>query len=203
MTLLLENERETLEVVEADNYFTIRLGHKASVTVRQKIENILGLQVTTLIDAREGLEFEEEEDVEEEEVFSKEEKSETEEAKGPVSSFQELIRMHEEAAQQEGDMSLPPIFSYIVPENVENEDFEEKKKLRLSEMENVCKQGPAKLCRSMSVWKGNKDMEERDRKWAEEKLAILRTEREALKEGKPTEALGKESKHQTEDTRKE
>ena len=44
------------------------------------------------------------------------------------------------------------------------------------------------MCRAASVWKGNKEKEEQDRKWAEEKLRLLRSERNALKEGSPSEA---------------
>ena len=52
----------------------------------------------------------------------------------------------------------------------------------------ICKQGPSNFCRAVSVWKGNKDKEDQDRKWAEEKLRLLRAERNALKEGFPSNA---------------
>ena len=39
------------------------------------------------------------------------------------------------------------------------------------------------------MWKGNKEKEDLDRKWAEEKLRLLRAERSALKDGIPVEAM--------------
>ena len=59
---------------------------------------------------------------------------------------------------------------------------------RLGELENICKSGPSNLCRASSVWKGSKEKEEQDRKWAEEKLKLLRAERNALKDGSPGKA---------------
>ena len=38
------------------------------------------------------------------------------------------------------------------------------------------------------MWKGNKDKEDQDRKWTEEKLRLLRAERSSLKDGAPSEA---------------
>ena len=38
------------------------------------------------------------------------------------------------------------------------------------------------------MWQGKKAKEEQDRKWAEDKLKLLRAERNALKEGSPSEA---------------
>ena len=76
----------------------------------------------------------------------------------------------------------------MVPEDKDNDSYEEKKKIRLIEMENLCDKGPSNFCRAPSVWKGNKEKEDKDRKWAEEKLKLLRAERTALKEGKPSEA---------------
>ena len=100
--------------------------------------------------------------------------------------FKDLLRKHETAST--GEVSVPSLFSYPVPEDKNSEEYEDKKKKRLSELEGICKQGPSNLCRATSVWKGNKEKEEEDRKWAEDKLKILRAERTALKEGSPTEA---------------
>ena len=83
---------------------------------------------------------------------------------------------------------MPILFSYIVPEDKEDESYEERRKNRLAEMEGDCKKGPSNFCRSPTVWKGNKEKEDKDRKWAEEKVKLIRAERSALKEGKPSEA---------------
>ena len=76
----------------------------------------------------------------------------------------------------------------MVPEDKEEEGYEEKRKQRLAEMEGLCKQGPSNFCRAASVWKGNRENEEKDRKWAEEKSRLLRAEKNHLKDGNPTEA---------------
>ena len=85
-------------------------------------------------------------------------------------------------------MCVPALFSYSVPEDKHAEEYEDKRKQRLTELESICKSGPANLCRASSVWKGSKEKEDLDRKWAEEKLRLLRAERSALKDNLPIEA---------------
>ena len=97
------------------------------------------------------------------------------------------MKKHEAAASDE-DICVPSLFSYTVPEDKNSADYEEKRKQRLNEIEGICKSGPSNLCRSSTVWKGNKEKEEQDRKWAEEKLRLLRAERNTLRDGYPTEA---------------
>ena len=101
--------------------------------------------------------------------------------------FQSLIKKHEAASSGE-DITVPSLFSYSVPEDKNSQEYEERKKQRLAELEGVCKSGPSDLCRASSVWKGIKVREELDRKWPEEKLRLLRAEKNALKEGSPSEA---------------
>ena len=101
--------------------------------------------------------------------------------------FNDLIRKHE-AASRSDDICVPALFTYSVPEDKNANDYEEKRKTRLAELENTCNSGPSNLCRAPSVWKGSKEKEEHDRKWAEDKLKLLRAERNSLKEGNPGEA---------------
>ena len=149
----------------------------------------MGLTVLPLLDAREGLrearfedELEDSPDSDNNhEVVNKEvEKVKTNE------KFQDLVQNYESAST--GEVSVPSLFSYAVPEDKNAEEYEDKKKQRLTELKGICKSGPSNLCRATSVWKGNKDKEDMDRKGAEEKLKLLRSERSALKEGCPSEA---------------
>ena len=101
--------------------------------------------------------------------------------------FQSLIKKHKAASVGE-EVCVPSLYQYPVPEDKNSEEYEDRKKQRLADLEGICKSGPSNLCRASSVWKGNKEKEEVDRKWAEEKLRLLRAERNALKEGSPSEA---------------
>ena len=111
---------------------------------------------------------------------------ETEKEKNTI-KFKDLVTRHEEASTGE-DICVPALFSYSVPEDIKAEEYEDKRKQRLTELESICKSGPSNLCRASSVWKGSKEKEDLDRKWAEEKLRLLRAERSALKDSLPIEA---------------
>ena len=145
-----------------------------------------------LLDAREGLKEIGAEDVVDDAILDIEVQpdglieKELEKAKNNE-KFQSLIKKHE-AASGGKDICIPPLYVYTVPEDKNAEDYEDSKKRRLAELEGICKSGPSNLCRASSVWKGNKEKEDQDRKWAEDKLKLLRSERNALKDGSPVEA---------------
>ena len=202
MTVLPNDKRDDLEIIEGNSSFVIELSHYTSIIFKEEIENVLGLHVVPLVDAREGLieitedentgellGEESEEDLDEEDAEEKSGNEPRSPSKPVVpASFQELVQRHEAASKKGDEISVPPLFSYIVPEDKESPIYEEKRKLRLAEMEGICKQGASKLCRASSVWKGVKEKEDIDKKWAEEKLRLLRAERGALRDGNPSEA---------------
>ena len=52
--------------------------------------------------------------------------------------FQDLVKKHEAASSGE-DFCVPSLFLYSVPEDKNSEDYEEKRKQRLNEIEGICK----------------------------------------------------------------
>ena len=55
MSSLPEQERESPEICEMKNHFTVEFSHQCAVVVRRELEDLLGLSVLPLLDAREGL----------------------------------------------------------------------------------------------------------------------------------------------------
>ena len=55
MTSLSAEDRENPQIIERRNSFVVELGHKCAVAVRKDLEDLLGLTVLPLFDAREGL----------------------------------------------------------------------------------------------------------------------------------------------------
>ena len=214
MTNFPDDEREEPEIKDDGNYLSIEVSHEMSIALGEELDRLLGLKATPLVDAREGLievqdeteyetdeepdQTEEENDEEPEKMGDKANKAETrmtepETTKGtdvgattPKTSFQERIKKLELAAQTEG--IVPYLYKYQVPEEKSDQDYERLKARRLEELEISCRKGPINYCRTVGVWKGNKLMEENDRRWAEDKLRILRSEKEALKKDNPKEA---------------
>ena len=56
LTIVPEEEREDSEIIETTNSFVVEVSHITSVILREELENLLGLHVIPLVDAREGLE---------------------------------------------------------------------------------------------------------------------------------------------------
>ena len=142
------------------------------MAVRRDLEELLSLSVLPLVDARDELK---EISYNSEGNISLSEETDTQSSSKSVKEvekvkstdkFQDLVKKHEAASAGE-DICVPSLFSYSVPEDKNSDDYEEKRKQRLSDIEGVCKSGPSNLCRSSTVWKGNKEKEELDRKWAE------------------------------------
>ena len=189
MSNLPEQEKESPEIVEMKGHFAIEFSHDCAVIVRRELEELLGLSVLPLLDAREGLKTISLDDPTMDTVTAPSEETTDKEISEvpPTDKFQDLIRKHEAASSGE-EICVPALYVYSGPEDKNLEEYEESKKQRFTELENVCKSGPSNLCRAASVWKGVKEKEDLDRKWAEEKLKLLRSERNALKEGQPTAA---------------
>ena len=62
--------------------------------------------------------------------------------------FQNLIKRHEAAAAA-GEVPVPSLYVYPVPEDKNSENYEEGKRKRLEELEGICKQGPSNFCRAV------------------------------------------------------
>ena len=55
MTVIPEENQNDLEIVEGSDSFVIELSHSTAIILREEIENVLGLHVVPLVDARDGL----------------------------------------------------------------------------------------------------------------------------------------------------
>ena len=116
---------------------TIALSKNCSVLVMKDLEDLLGLTVVPLLDAREGLkEISVEEIVEDLTIDPENQEAglmerELEKAKNNE-KFQNLIKKHEAATSGE-EVSVPPLYVYSVPEDKNSDNYEDSKKQRLSE----------------------------------------------------------------------
>ena len=184
--------------------FTIRMSHEMSTKVLAQLEEIYDISVHPLVDALSGRVevLIEEEDGEDEDMDESEEEEEEEEEKADKEAekdkpektvteadhsigFESLVEAaNVEASKKDtGDDELfcITLFPYKVPEDKTDEKYQNLLQERKKELDGLCRSG-ASFKRNVSVWNGDKDLEEKDAEWAKIKLELLKEEKKALKE---------------------
>ena len=73
------------------------------------------------------------------------------------------------------------LFPYKVPEDKTDEKYQNLLQERKKELDGLCRSGGS-FKRNVSVWNGDKDLEEKDAEWVKIKLELLKEEKKALKE---------------------